>query len=210
MAKTVQTFLEEIKREAKLEASSDLDQFIIDKTNDILQEYTKTTQYQEMFKIDTPLTLTAGVGTVALPSDYAYINDTVRYVTAAGVITPLVKLRVAHYAKTGTPYNYRLTYGQISLYPYSAIATGDTLLIDYYALAPLITNDNNSTTGLPSNLPFQTFYVKVKNEVLAKLALYQNNLEKSKALDMQSDEIAFPTDKSSPISYAMDAQPPRN
>lgn len=201
---TVQQFLDAIKREAKLEGSTDLDQLIIDKTNDILQEYTKTMQYQEMFKIDTPLTCVAATSVVPLPADYAYINDTIRYVNAAGEVKPLTKLRVSHYPETGTPETYRMSYGQISLYPFSAIATGDTILIDYYALAPTITNDSDPVTGLPSNLPFQTFYVKVKNEVLARLALYQHDLEKFKALEQESQEIQFPTDKVTPITKPKD------
>jgi len=201
---TVQQFLDSIKREAKLEGSTDLDQLIIDKTNDILQEYTKTMQYQEMFKLDTVIACTAATSLVNLPSDYAYINDTIRYKTAAGVIKPLTKLRVSHYPETGTPETYRITFGQIYLYPFSAIATGDSIVIDYYALAPTITNDSSSTTGLPSNLPFQTFYVKVKNEVLARLALYQHDLEKFKALEQESQEIQFPTDKVTPITKPKD------
>ena len=202
---TVQQFLDGIKREAKLENSSDLDQLIIDKTNDILQEYTKTQQYQEMFKLDTSLPCAAATSLVALPSDYAYIKDTIRFVQqSTGIQFPLTKLRTVQYPQTGIPTSYRITFGQIFLYPFSQIVTGDTLLIDYYTLCPTITNDASTSTGLPSNLPFQTFYVKVKNEVLARLALYQHDLEKFKALEQESAEIMYPTDRVTPLTKEKD------
>ena len=203
---TVQQFLDGIKREAKLENSSDLDQLIIDKTNDILQEYTKTQQYQEMFKLDTPLACVTATSLVALPSDYAYIKDTIRFVQqSSGMQFPLTKLRTIQFPQDGIPTSYRITFGQIFLYPFDQIVSGDQLLIDYYALCPTITNDTNTSTGLPSNLPFQTFYVKVKNEVLARLALYQHDLEKFKVLEQESQEIMFPTDRVTPVTKEKDS-----
>lgn len=153
-----------IRYEARLPGSSTATAFIEETILEVLRDLTAIDLYQQCLNIDFQLTLfTGGAGTVNLPLDYQHLSaDRVRYLPA-GVDDDSYFLLESEYfdqPNDGAPSKFRLSKGQIVVFPNNLVTTGDVLKIDYYSAITTLDQD--------TVFPIASLESAVKKAVIAR------------------------------------------
>ena len=163
-----------IKREARVKNSTNLDTMIGEILDDVTTDYCNRQQHFELRKVDTAITLTAGVGQYALPADFNSIAC-VRYALQASNFNNYRELRpktatIKRTSPNGWPFYYFLSQGfEINIFPFNAVSSADSMLIDYF-VTPL---SIFSASG--DEFPVPRLESTVKKEVIMRLEKFHND-----------------------------------
>lgn len=162
-----------IKREARIKNSTNLDTMVGEILNDVLVDYCNKTFYWELMKTDTAITAIAATGQYSLPADFQNLKQ-VRYGVGASPVTMRQLLpqydTIRRTSTYGLPMYFYLSSGsKLNVFPYSTIAVGDTILIDYYI------NPTTNFTADGDNFPVPRIEAAVKKEVIARLERFHND-----------------------------------
>lgn len=176
-----------IKREARIKSATNLDQLVDDIVADLMRDYCNKGRYYELLQENVAITLIAAQQAYSLPADYQNL-EVVRYgvgpnPTAFRILDPQ-PMSVKQTWSCGYPSFYRLVGTKLSLFPYSAIAIQDQLLIDYYVdPASLYTSDG-------AEFPVSRLESAIKKDAIARVQRFH-----------AADQDAQLTDADSHASY---------
>lgn len=178
---TLSELREQIKREARLKGSNDLDEFITELINELLRSYTQNNRYFEFLKLNVPIVTVVGTGTYALPIDYQHLQ------TVAFVDTQNVK-RVLHErngflgAPSGSrPRYYELAGNTFNILPYTDVQDNETIYLDYYAVPDKLDGETD-LFPLPRLIP------ALKQTAIYRALLYNQDLQTAAAMKSDGQE----------------------
>ena len=175
-----------IRFEARQLPSSTLMQsWIYDLIDEILLTYTTQYRYQELINFDQPLTLVAGQGFAALPTDYHHLWEVKYDMGGTGHFATLQKANqfTEKTGISGNPTTYFLSGGKLYFWPYSNITTSDVMQIDYYQVP---------TFGINDPFPIPSLEAAVKAQAVARVLRYAADMDGS-AVSTKDATIAFST-----------------
>lgn len=172
--KTFIQLIGEIKREAKVDGSNNLDTFIKELINGLLLEYVKT-NYQELLVLNQTFTLIAATGNYALPANFRVLRD-VRYrIGANGVFRPLYyRPQYVRVSYRTFPRYYDIAAGIITLSPFEQIKTDDAISYDYYKYPDELVADADV-------FPIPKLIVPLKRAAVSRVYLYNRDLQVASA-----------------------------
>lgn len=180
--KTFSVLIGEIKKEARVAGSDNLDQFVKDTINELLLSAVEKARYFEMLLIGQPITpLVQAAGTYTLPSDFHKMRG-VRYTIGSGIPFSIYP-RGMYVPSThgGNPRYYELANTQIIITPPENIRTNDTLVIDYYKYpAELIANGDI--------FPIPRLIAPLKLKAIYRTVLYNRELNVASVLRGDSSD----------------------
>ena len=179
-----------IKREARINSSTNLDSMVDDIVADIMRDFCNKTRYYELLATDTVITAIAATGTYSLPVGFQNLSE-IRYATATtGQIASSLHYRtliqktdvVKRFSVVGYPMFYRLaSAGKINIFPNSLIAATDSILIDYYIdPATLYTTD-------ASEFPIPRLEGAVKKAAIARVQRFSGAIAETQLTDKDAD-----------------------
>jgi hypothetical protein len=163
-----------IKREARIKNSSNLDVMIGNILDDVTTDYCNRQQYFELRKTDVDVPLTDSIGQYDLPADFNTIAE-VRYAIENANFNNyrVLKPKTATIKRTssnGWPFYFFLTQGfQINIFPFNAVSSGDSMLLDYF-ITPLSIFSADS-----DEFPVPRLQSAVKKEVIMRLEKFHND-----------------------------------
>lgn len=173
--KTFSVLIGEIKKEARVAGSDNLDQFIKDTINELLLAAVEKARYFEMLLIGQPITLTELEGTYNLPGDFHKMRG-MRYTIGNSVPFPIYP-RGAYVQSTygGNPRFYELAGTQIIITPDTNIRDTDTLVIDYYKYPSQLTANGDV-------FPIPRLIGPLKLKAIYRTVLYNRELNVASVL----------------------------
>lgn len=179
------TFLElqtEIKREARVEGSDNLDDFVKGLINELLLAYVETTDYQEILVSNIGVTLIAATGLYDLPEDFKTMRFVKYRVGASAPYKPLRRRpQFVEVAQGRLPNYFDIVANQLFVYPYDNVRTDDTLVFDYYAYPAALESDDDV-------FPIPRLIVPLKRNAIYRVHVYNRDLQVAAALRGESTE----------------------
>lgn len=174
MPTTFGSLRDQIKQEARVKGTDELDDFVDDLIREVHDQHTERQRFSELFEPDTDLTFTDADGTVGLPEDFQHLSE-VRYSTDGSAFRR-IDLRGPYHRKWGNvggPRFYEKLDGSIKFYPAADIRSTHFCQIDYYKKATL---DNSS-----DNMPINKLVPAVRREVISRVHLYYKESQQASA-----------------------------
>lgn len=165
MSTTLVELRTQVKREARVKGTDQLDEMVDDIIVEVHDQHTERQRFDELFEPDEVLTLTAANGIVALPDDFQHMGE-VRF-SSDGSSFRRLEVRGPYNHKRGNygfPKFYEKTGSNIRLYPPGDILDTHALHIDYYRKA---TFDSSNDV-----LPVDKLVPLVRREVISRVHMY--------------------------------------
>lgn len=171
----------QIKKESRIAGSNDLDDTVLGLINELLLQYTYNNRYFELLNTNYPIATIAATQAYSLPPDFQNFKSA-RYKVSSGSIYPLYK-RTEHLAipVSSIPRYFELSGGQLNILPSDNIQDAESILLDYYALPPKMSDLTNDTFPIPR------LYASLKQETVYRLLIY-NKVETAPALKSSAKE----------------------
>ncbi len=174
----------QIKREARLSGSTDLDDYIKTLINELLLDYCSNNQYFELLQLNIPLITAAATTSYPLPIDYLQ-GSRVQYKPASG-ITRTLYLRNSFLGQPlgSVPRFYQIAGNQISIYPFDDVVNNETILLDYYKAPDTLSADGDL-------FPIPKLIAPLKQRAIYRALLFNNSLQQASAFkgDASENEI---------------------
>lgn len=169
--KTLSALTAEIKTEARVDGSTNLDVFIHALINELLLGYVEVTRYQELLVRDEAIVTVNAQGLYDLPEDFQSILS-VRYRHASQTAYHHLNHRpqFVKEADGRYPNYYDLSGGQLLVYPYSGLLATDVLLINYYKYPDELASADDV-------FPIPKLLVPIKRQAIARTHLYNRDLQ---------------------------------
>lgn len=172
-----------IKREAKVEGSSNLDSWIDALVNELLTDFVLQKRYSEMLVTNEVITTIAGQENYALPDNFNFMR-LVRYQATP----PRGNIRVLNPRNEnvelvgikGLPRFYELVGTDLKVMPFEDTPADDSLLIDYYKYP--------DTLEAADAIPIPRLIAPIKLKAIYRTHIYNNNLQQAAALKGDSVE----------------------
>ena len=147
---TLGDLVKAIKLESRLAGTTDMDEMVINTINELLLEYCYNGRYMEFLQLNFSISTFDATGLYGLPQDFQHIAN-IRYQNNLGGRWTLYPRKTNLYlsnpsGKRPRFYDINGQVGnnpQINLIPFDGIAVGDTILIDYYSLPPILQDQEN-------------------------------------------------------------------
>jgi hypothetical protein len=182
---TLKTLHTQIKQEARVQGTNELDGYVYDVIREVHQEHTERQRYSELLILSAPITLTDGIGNYDLPADFQHLKElrfsySGAYANGVPNWRPL-DLRGDFHPKrrtSGLPRFYERADNKIWLYPYSDIKLSMAMEIDYYRLAPLTEEDEE--------MPVRKLVPVVKRDAIARVHIYYKEMQSAAAFNSLS------------------------
>lgn len=164
----------EVKLEARVKVSTNLDDMITHIIQEILRDYGNKARYREVLIIDSPITLVDSQSTYALPDDFQHMQG-VRYSVTGTRFLPLYEftegfLRISD---VGLPKYFQLCSTGLLVYPSSQIRTTNTLFISYYGDPAALYADDDA------DFPIPRLEATVKKMTIARIIRYMQQMEEA-------------------------------
>ena len=191
--KTLAVLVSEIKKEARVAGSDNLDGFIKDTINELLLEAVERTRYFEMLLVGQPITLVEASGAYDLPDDFSKMRAMRYTIGTAGVPFPLYQ-KGAYIATTsgGNPRFWEIAGTQFIITPETNIREDDTLVIDYYKYPSELALDGDI-------FPIPRLIGPIKLKAIYRTVLY--NRELNVATILRGDSSDQEARSSEPLSH---------
>lgn len=166
---TYTIFLADLKREAKI-TGTNLDQFILDRTNESLRSFARKFNYDELRVLDYQISLTLAAQSSSLPQNFLRFSedDKIYFVQDSTTIWQLYPQTRPVVDTTGYPYFYRVAGKKIYTTPYGSIVTTNKLRFSYLAYPAEITDGDD-------DFPVDSLRDVVFADVLSRIALFQDS-----------------------------------
>lgn len=174
-----------IKREARINSSTNLDPLVDDIVADLMTDFCNKTRYHELLLENVPIVLIAATGAHSLPANFQNLAC-VRYGVGPSAQTfhELHKQTdvIHRQSISGYPKFYRFVAGsKISMFPFDRVLATDSLLIDYYVdPATLYTAEN-------SPFPVPRLETAVKKAAIARVQRFSASTTESQMTERDGD-----------------------
>lgn len=155
----------QIKREARVKGTDELDGFVSDVVKEIHDQHTERQRFDELLVPDYELSLADQYAWVGLPDDFQHLKE-VRFSTDGSSFREL-DVRGDFHQKRGNyglPKFYEKVDRSIKLYPYDGIEDTHSLQIDYYKSATLDSTD--------ATMPVNKLVPLIRREAISRVHLY--------------------------------------
>lgn len=172
----------QIKTEARVQGTNELDQFVYDTIREIHDQHTERQRYSELLVLNEDIPLINGTDVYDLPEDFQHLKEvrfgyqgntgSYRSLDPRGDFHP--KWRV-----TGVPRFYERAGHNLHLFPYSDIRDSMALQIDYYRKAPLVDAEE---------MPVSRLVPVVKREAISRVHLYYKETQSATVFQQLSKE----------------------
>ncbi|SRR6266404_7379034 len=178
---TLKDLRDQIKTEARLEGSNDLDDFLTGLINELLLDYSIKNRYFELLQLNLAIALTTGIESYPLPGDF-FIEKLIRYQDSQGNTRSLTR-RSEHLDNPfdGSTRYYEIANGNLLLMPSSRVQTGESLLLDYYQYPAKLAEETDV-------FPIPRLIAPVKQRAIFRAHIYNNQLQSASVLRGESVE----------------------
>ncbi len=171
---TLAELRDQIKTEARVKGSDNLDSFIDTLINELLLDFAQKNRYFEFLVPNFSITTLAATGSYDLPADFMDMK-LVRYRNANGYFRTINKRNGFIETANGTlPRWYELAGGQIVIFPVDDLVADESLLIDYYKVPETLT-DNDV-------FPVSRLLPTVKLTAISRVLIFNQDLATAAAL----------------------------
>jgi hypothetical protein len=178
---TVTTLRDQIKVEARVKGSDNLDSYILDLINELLLDYTQKNRYFELLIPNYTVTTLAATGAYTLPADF-FADRLVRYTTPTGWSRTLNKRNEYVENPRGTlPRFYEIAGTTLNIFPYTQVPAGDSILLDYYKYP--------TTLVVGDTFPIPRLFSTLKIRAIHRVLVYNNSLQQAGALRGEAIEM---------------------
>lgn len=179
--KTLAQLLVEIKAEAKLDGTDNLDAYIKATINELLLNYIETVHYQELMVRDVAITTVDATELYDLPTDFqAPLNVRYRVAPTGGFRFLTLRPQFVQQAVGSYPNYYDIVGGQLRIYPAESVKTTDTLRIDYYKYPDELVEDSDV-------FPIPKLIVPIKRQAISRALLYNRDTAIASAFDTMAN-----------------------
>jgi hypothetical protein len=179
--KTLAVLLTEIKKEARISGSDNLDTWLTSLINELLLDYVEKTRYFEMLLVGQPITLVDETSAYDLPADFHKMRG-VRYTIGSGNPYPIYpRGEYVQTARNGNPKFYELAGDQILITPITNIRATDTLVMDYYKYPSELVDPGDV-------FPIPRLIGPLKLKAITRAVIYNRDLNVAAALRGESIE----------------------
>jgi hypothetical protein len=182
--KTLSVLLDEIKREARVKGSDNLDTFITTLINELLLDYAEKTRYFELLLREQPIVLSEAESDYDLPDDFHKMRA-VRYTIGSGIPFSLYP-RGQYVPQTsgGNPRFYEVAGTTLTVMPATNVKDNDTLVLDYYKYPTELVSDGDI-------FPIPRLIGPLKLKAIYRVVLYNRELNVASALRGESMEQEY-------------------
>lgn len=177
---TLKQLRDSIKLESRLTGTTDTDPLVNNTINELLLEYCFNNRYLELLNLNIPLPTLNATGQYILPSDFHHVSN-VRYQDASnGIITLYPRktnLNLSNPAGTRPRYyeiNGTISSFNINILPYTDVAVGEFILLDYYSLPPTLVDDSDT-------FPIARLIGPLKQKAIYRMLLFNTQTTKDTA-----------------------------
>lgn len=177
MPKTLLQLQNEIKLEARVKGTDQLDTYIRDLINELLVQHTEKQWFDEMYVPDAEITLSDATGTYSFPANHQHTRD-IRFAHDNSSFRPL-HFRNQYdykYINSGFPRFYEKTGSSFRLFPYDGIRSTMGVRLDYYKTPDALTSSGDL-------FPIEKLLNPVKREAIARVHLYYKEFKSAQAFD---------------------------
>lgn len=167
---TYADYLADLKREAKI-SGTNIDLFILDRTNESLRNFARLQNYQELLVLDRELTLALAAPSTSLPQDFLRLGDEghIYFVQDSNTIWELYDQIRPVVNLNDYPRYFRIAGGVINIRPYKSVVATNTIRITYYKYPAAITD------AAEDDFPVLALRDAVFQDVLSRIALFQDS-----------------------------------
>jgi hypothetical protein len=170
----------QVKQEARVKGSDNLDGFIDVLINELLVDYAQKNRYFEFLVTNYPITTLAATGSYNLPTDFMSMR-LVRYRTATGYTRTLhPRSGYVDTPRGSTPRYYENSGDQVMVYPVDDLLAGDTILVDYYKVPDTLADGD--VFPVPRLVP------TVKLSAITRVLIFNNEMAQAAALKGEATE----------------------
>jgi len=166
---TIVSLVSQIKAEARVKGSDNLDNMILDILNELLLEEVHNHHYSEMLVINSPITLVDAQKAYALPTDFTDIR-LVRYIRESGyTITLDPRSEYTEERISGNPKYYDISGGVILIFPFANVLAADALSLDYWKVPDQLALDTTP-------FPIIKLVGPIKQKAIARVHVYNKDM----------------------------------
>jgi hypothetical protein len=170
----------QVKEEARVKGSDNLDGFINTLLNELLVDYAQKNRYFEFLVTNYPITTLAATSGYALPDDFMSMR-LVRYRTATGWTRTLhPRSQFVDTPRGSTPRYYENSGNQLMVFPVEDLLAGDTILVDYYKVP--------DTLADADVFPVPRLVPTVKLAAITRVLIFNNEMAQAAALKGEATE----------------------
>lgn len=175
--KTYAQLQTEIKKEARVKGTEDLNQFILDTVNELMCQQTTREKHFELYVPDYRFNLADGSRSYDLPSDFQHLTD-VRFANDGSCFRDLDPRNDYHLkvSDRGTPRFYELAGSSLRIYPFADVNENMAIEIDYYRAPTLFDSTDSSAV-----FPVPKLYNAVKRDAIARTHIYYKEYQSAQA-----------------------------
>ena len=176
----ISQLVDDIKIEARVKGSDNLDAWILNLINQLLLDYCEKNQYFELLITNSVIATLQATATYTLPTDFGR-ERLVRYLPVNGTSRTLVKRNQFLENPRGTlPRWYEIHGTVLDIFPVTNMPAADSILIDYWKLpTTLILGD---TFPIPRLLP------TLRTRAVTRVLIYNNALNQAAELKKEAQE----------------------
>lgn len=170
-----------IKKEARVQGSDNLDDFIDSLVNELLCDYAQKNRYFEFLLINQPVATTLNNGTYTLPDNFIamrmvrYKQTPTGYTYTLNPRSPFIET-----ANGSRPRWYDIAADKIVVFPFDDVPVGDSLLLDYWKFPGTLTD--------ASVFPIPKLVAPVKLEAIRRVLIFNQELQEAQVLKGESVE----------------------
>lgn len=177
---TLAVLRDQIKVEARVKGSDNLDPFINATVNELLLDYAQKNRYFEFLQTNVPITTLEATGNYDLPDDFMDMK-LVRHRNTNGYMRTLNRRNgFIETANGSLPRWYELAGNQLVIFPVDDLVADETLLLDYYKVPETLT-DNDP-------FPVSRLLPTVKLAAISRVLIYNQDLASAAALKGEAVE----------------------
>lgn len=178
---TLAELREQIKIESRVDGADNLDVFIDGVINEQLTDYAQKNKYRELLVFNIIITTIAATGAYDLPEDFDK-PFMIRYRNARGYQRTLNSRPSYIDQANGTmPRWFDIGGDSISFFPFDDVPDDDTIILDYYKLPAMLTDDDI--------FPIPKLLANVKLETIRRVLIYHRKLNEAQVLKGDAVEM---------------------
>ena len=176
----ISQLVDDIKIEARVKGSDNLDTWILNLVNQLLLDYCEKNQYFELLVTNSTIATLQATQDYALPTDFGR-ERLIRYMPVNGTSRTLWKRNQFLENPRGTlPRWYEVHGTVLSIFPVTNMPAGDSLLIDFWKLP--------TTVVLGDQFPIPRLLPSLRMRAVTRVLTYNNALPQAGAIKTEAQE----------------------
>lgn len=171
----------QIKTDAKVSGSDNLDSYITNLLNEYLLLYATEKRYMELLVLNHEIPTLAGIGEYELPANFMEAKF-IRHRAASSFTRTLNKPNGFVETPSGSLPKYYIIAGTtLNVQPFADLLAGDTIILDYYRYPDQLVEDTDV-------FPIPRLLAPIKQRVAHRVMIYNKELQQAAALKAESIE----------------------